>query len=178
MLKRKLNLASRLAIAVLAPNLLVAQLTTGVVEGTLTGPDGSSKPGAVILVIGSLGFKTQIQTQADGGFAVALAYGLYHFRAGDRDGSDPVIVQVAPLQTTRLTLVVDASGIIRQAAPVALSPPGVFSDKTRGREYPEPFTLQGMLLSRDPSSVTQPLDFTGLNDNHLSVDSQRGGSSD
>ena len=40
--------------------------------------------------------------------------------------------------------------------------------------YPEAFSLQGLLLSREPSSVTEPLDFTGLSDNRLAVESQRG----
>lgn len=172
--QRKPHVAVCFAVALLAPALLLAQLTTGVIEGTLTGPDGGPRSRAVILVTGSLGLKTQIQTQADGGFAVALAYGVYRLRTGERDGLEPVIVEVAPLQTTRLNLVMDASGTLRQASPVAVDSAGVFADKTRGSEVPEAFTLQGMLLAREPLSVTQPLDFTGLNDNHLSVDSQRG----
>lgn len=172
LVKRRLRAAGGLAVALLTSKLCVAQLTTGVVEGTLAGPDGRPKPRAAILITGSPGFKTQIHTRADGGFAVALAYGAY--RLGTGQGSQSVTVEVAPFETTRLTLVVDASGTVRRAAPVAVSSAGVFFDRTRGQEYPEAFTLQGMLLSRDPSSVTQPLDFTGLNDNHLSVDSYRG----
>jgi hypothetical protein len=172
LLERKLSVAGRFAVALFASNLLVAQLTTGVLEGTLTGPDGHPQSRAVILVTGNLGFKTQIRTGSDGGFAVTLDYGRYRLEAGDGSGS--VIAEVAPLQTTRLTLVTDASGTLRQATQVAVPPAGVFADATRGQEYPEAFTLQGMLLSREPSSVTQPLDFTGLNDNHLSVDSQSG----
>lgn len=34
--------------------------------------------------------------------------------------------------------------------------------------------MPGLLLIREPSSVTEPLDFTGLSDNRLAVESQRG----
>ena len=41
------------------------------------------------------------------------------------------------------------------------------------RNYPEGFSLAALLLSREPSSVTQPLDFTGENDNRLAIVSLR-----
>ena len=50
----------------------------------------------------------------------------------------------------------------------------MWTDATSGRLYPEAFSLQGLPLSREPSSVTEPLDFTGLSDNRLTVESQRG----
>ena len=40
--------------------------------------------------------------------------------------------------------------------------------------YPEGFSLPAVLLSREPLSVTEPLDFTGLNDNRLAVESRGG----
>ena len=52
--------------------------------------------------------------------------------------------------------------------------PGIWTDATSARLYPEAFSLPGLLLSREPSSVTEPLDFTGLSDNRLAVESQRG----
>ncbi len=68
---------------------------------------------------------------------------------------------------------IDASGTIR-AAQTASRTSGTWTDATSGRLYPEAFSLQGLLLSREPSSVTAPLDFTGLSDNRLAVESQRG----
>jgi hypothetical protein len=46
--------------------------------------------------------------------------------------------------------------------------------ETRPGLYPEGFSLPAVLLSREPSTVTEPLDFTGLNDNRLGIVSQRG----
>jgi hypothetical protein len=38
----------------------------------------------------------------------------------------------------------------------------------------EAFSLSGLLSTLEPSSVTQPVNFTGLTDNRLWVESQRG----
>jgi hypothetical protein len=97
-----LRLARRCALALLASKLLVAQLATGVVEGTLSGPDGRPSPDTAIFITGNLGFHTQILTGAGGEFAVTLIYGVYRLRTGGR--SVPVVVNVAPLRTTRVTL--------------------------------------------------------------------------
>ena len=151
--------------AVCIPHLLFAQLTTGVVEGALSGLDGRPMAGATITVTDSLGFKAVLHTPQNGEFAVTLAYGLYQFSAEGVGGA--VTVQVAPLQTTRLNLAVEAPGILLRTDEI---------DDTRARTYPEAFSLQGMLLSREASSVTEPLDFTGLSDNRLGVESQSGAS--
>ncbi|MGA3039433.1 MAG: hypothetical protein ABSF54_01435 [Bryobacteraceae bacterium] len=166
-----MRLARRCALALLASKLLVAQLATGVVEGTLSGPDGRPSPDTAIFITGNLGFHTQILTGAGGEFAVTLIYGVYRLRTGGR--SVPVVVNVAPLRTTRVTLVTDATGTL-EAAPLDAASAEVFSANTRQPEYPEALTMQGLLLSQEPSSVTQPLNFTAFNDNHLAVVSQRG----
>jgi hypothetical protein len=154
------------------PRMLTAQLTAGLVEGILGGPDGRPMAGATILVTDRLGFRAEIHTGPDGAFAVTLGYGLYRFSAGGAKGE--VTVPVAPLQTARLYLAIEASGILRRADEAANRPPEVYSDKTRARSYPEAFSLPGALLSREAASVTEPLDFTGLSDNRLAIDSQRG----
>src|SRR3954464_15059468 len=51
---------------------------------------------------------------------------------------------------------------------------GNWIDHTKARQYPEAFSLQSLLLNREPSTVTQPLDFSGLSDNRLAVGSMRG----
>jgi hypothetical protein len=38
----------------------------------------------------------------------------------------------------------------------------IWTDATSGRVYAEALSLPGLLLSRELSSVTEPLDFTGL----------------
>jgi hypothetical protein len=77
------------------------------------------------------------------------------------------------LQTVRLDLVMDASVAIHGVQPAARTP-GIWTDATSARLYPDAFSLPGLLMSREPSSVTEPLDFSGLSDNRLAVESQRG----
>ncbi len=163
-----------LVAALCIPHLLFAQLTTGVVEGFLSGPGGRPMAATAVTATDSLGFKTVLHTRVDGVFALTLAYGLYRFSAEGVEGS--VTVRVAPLQTTRLNLAVEASGVLHRIDAAFSPTAGVFSDDTRARTYPEAFSLQGMLLSREAASVTEPLDFTGLSNNRLALASQSGSS--
>jgi hypothetical protein len=155
------GLARLLAVAILVPGALLAQLTTGIVEGTVHTPDGRPAPSVPILVTGSLGFRAAIHTTASGEFSLTLPYGQYQISG--------VPVSVAPLQTTRLDLVTGGLGAI-QAWPT----PGLWSGPARANVYSEAFSLPGVLLGQEPSSVTQPLDFTGLSDYRLALESQRG----
>ena len=158
-----------------APGVLLAQLTTGAIEGTLRVTDGLPLAAAPILVTGAAGFRTVIHANSNGQFAMTLPYGRYRLSLDVKDttASSSATIFVAPLQTVRFDLVIDASGSIRGVQPPA-GTPGIWTEATTGRVYPEAFSLQGLLLSREPSSVTEPLDFTGLSDNRLAVESQRG----
>jgi hypothetical protein len=151
-----------LATVVLASEALLGQLTTGAVEGILRASDGHSLAGVAILITGGAGFHTIIHSNASGGFSITLPYGRYRFSGAT--------VFVAPLQTTRLDLVQEASGSIRVPQPAM----GIWTDATSGRQYPEGFSLTGLLTGREPSSVSEPLDFTGQSDNRLALESQRG----
>src|SRR5580700_4621433 len=146
-----------LAVAIL-PGGLSGQLNIGVLEGTLRAPNGHFLPDTVIVITGGTGLRTVVHSNAIGEFAIALPYGQYRLVA-DAGGAG-MTVFVDPLQTSLLDLVVTASGI--------------WTDTLRDRQYPEGFSLSGLLTSREPSSVGAPLDFTGLSDNRLAVESQRG----
>lgn len=148
----------------------MAQLTTGAIEGILRTMDGQPLAGSALLITGGAGFRTVIHSNPNGGFAMILPYGRYRLSGDARHGAT---VFVAPLQTTRVDLVIDASGSTRAVRPAARTP-GIWTDATSGRLYPEAFSLPGLLLSREPASVTEPLDLTGLSDNRLAVESQRG----
>jgi len=137
------------------------QLTTGIVEGILHDSQGHPVSGGSIAVTGGAGFRLTIHTNADGKFTATLPYGKFQFSG--------VPVFVAPLQTSNLDLTIGASG-----TEYTESPPGLWSDSTGARVYPEAFSLTAVLLSREPSSVTEPLNFTGLSDNRLGIESQRG----
>jgi hypothetical protein len=157
------------------PGALLAQLTTGAIEGTLRATDGRPLAAAPILVAGAAGFRTVIQSNSNGEFAMTLPYGRYRLSLDVQHApaSSSATIFVAPLQTVRFDLVIDASGSIHGVQPPP-GKPGIWTDATRARLYPEAFSLQGLLLSREPASITEPLDFTGLNDNRLAVESQRG----
>jgi len=160
---------ARLAVLLLATGFvshtLRAQLNTGSVAGVLHNSDGHGEADSQIVVTGAAGFRVTIRTQADGEFFLVLPYGQYSFSGLE--------VWVAPLEITRLDLVVDQAGIFHLQG-ANRSSPGVWSDTPRSGVYPEALSIQGVLLSREASSVTQPLDFGGLSDNRLTLESQRG----
>ncbi len=153
----------------------MAQLTTGAIKGILRATNGRPLAGTPILVTGGAGFRAVIHSNSNGEFAMTLPYGRYRLSGGVQPGaaSSSATIVVAPLQTARFDLVMDTSGAIRCAQP-AVGMLGIWTDATIGRVYPEALSLPELLLSREPSSVTEPLDFTGLHDNRLVIESQRG----
>ncbi len=162
-----------LAAIAFLPGTLCAQLTTGVIAGRIFGADRQPLAGARILVTAGLGFSAVIYSSSQGEFSLALPYGRCQLSVEVSPGRKPsgVAVFVAPSQTTAVNLEMDASGAVRAEA---LRIPGIWTDSTSGRAYPEGFGLPGLLLSREPSSVTEPLDFTGIHDNRPAIESQRG----
>jgi len=160
----------------LFPGSLLAQLTTGAIEGTLRATDGRRLAGESIFITGAVGFGIVIRTNFNGEFFVMLPYGRYRLSGELQRSTESsrATVFVAPLQTARVDLIMNTLGAIHvmQLAPSWM--PGTWTDDANGRRYPEAFSLQGALLSREPSSVTEPLDFVGLSDNRLTVESQRG----
>jgi hypothetical protein len=136
--------------------LLLAQLTTGFLEGTLAAPAGTA-----ILITGGAGLHTSVVIDTRGHFAIALPYGRYELSLDARPGAS---VLVTPPETTHVDLTVDASDLLHAAAP----PPAP--------TYPEAFSLHGERLSREPATVTEPLDFAGLSDNRIAVASDGGAS--
>jgi hypothetical protein len=65
----------------LAPIALLAQVTTGEVEGTVRAADGHPLAGRAIVITGGVGFHTVIHSDANGAFLVTLPYGRYSFSA-------------------------------------------------------------------------------------------------
>ncbi len=170
----KVRLGPLVATVAFVPVALLAQLTTGSIDGTLRDVNGHPLAGLAIVVSGAAGFHTVIHSNSDGGFAMILPYGRYRLSGEiQHDSGSSAIFFVGPLQTIHVDLVINASGSIRATqGPSRTS--GAWTDVTSGGVYPEAFSLQGLLLSREPSSVTAPLDFTGLSDNRLAVESQSG----
>jgi len=150
---------------------LRAQLGLGRIEGVVRTSAGSLAPLAGVVIEGS-GLRLPVRADAAGRFALALPYGRYRISLeGDRNTAAPV--DIVPLQTVRVVLVVTPGapfGIERTTA----AEPGEWAGDFGARVYPEGFSLASALFAREPGSVTEPLDFSGLADNRLGVSSQRG----
>jgi hypothetical protein len=169
-----------LAILLCPPILLNAQLTAGLVEGMVHDAEGQAASRMAIFIEGGAGFKNVVHTNSAGQFALSLPYGRYLLSSGISRQSKgaTVVLVVAPLQTKHLDLVVDSSGSLGNAPYESPSSQqaasfGVWADATRARTFPEGFSLQSTLVSREPGTVTVPLDFTGLADNRLALVAQR-----
>lgn len=165
-----------LAAVVFIHGILVGQLSTGAIEGKFRAADGRPMPGAPILITAGAGFRTVVYCDTSGEFALTLPYGQYRLSGYDQRGAEPAgaVVFVPPLQIAHVDLVVTESGETRAVQGAQVVTPGIWTDDTRARLYPEGFSLAGLLLSREPASVTEPLDFGGLTDNRLALESQRG----
>ncbi|MBV9082302.1 MAG: carboxypeptidase regulatory-like domain-containing protein, partial [Acidobacteriaceae bacterium] len=163
-------LAIAVAIAGLTSMRLDAQLTTGILEGTVHDSAGNVASRLEMLITGGLRFETTVRTDAAGRFSMALPYGRYSLRTAGSGESIAVIV--VPLQTNVVNLVVDGLRMVRESGGASRAF-GLWSERLRTATFPEGFTLQSMLASRQRATVTMPLDFTGLADNRLALVSNR-----
>jgi hypothetical protein len=128
-------------------------------------------PAAGVVIEGG-GLRLLKHTDGNGRFALALPYGQYRISLeGDRKSGAPV--DIAPLGTVRVTVVVTPGAPVRIEIATAAEP-GVWTGDFGARVYPEGFSLGSALFAREPGTVTEPLDFAGLADNRLGVISQRG----
>ncbi|MBV8818887.1 MAG: carboxypeptidase regulatory-like domain-containing protein, partial [Acidobacteriaceae bacterium] len=135
------------ALAAFTQFAVLPQLNTGVVNGFVQSKAGTPISHARIVITGASPFRIEVTTDVSGHFTIALPSGVY-----DVSGT---AVRVRPLETIQVNVVAGPDG--------ALEPRG----------YPEAFSLLGILSSRDPASVTEPVDFWGVNDTRLGVNSQR-----
>jgi Carboxypeptidase regulatory-like domain len=144
--------------------MLLAQLTTGTIEGRVTDAHGRAAPGAPIFLRGEPNYQRMVRADERGEFKAILPYGAYRLSASP-DG-DGIRVVVAALATVQVHLSIGESGAVERLD-------DVWTDTTGARTYPEPYSLAAILLSRQPAMVTQPLDFTGVLDNRLALVSSR-----
>ncbi len=150
---------------------LRAQLALGRIEGAVRTAAGSPMPSAGVAIEGE-GYRLLARADGDGRFALALPYGRYRISLeGDQSSAAPF--DIVPLQTLRVALVVTPGAPLRVERTVPAAA-GEWTGDFGARVYPEGFSLPSALFAREPGSVTEPLDFSGLADNRLSVISQRG----
>jgi len=151
--------------------MLHAQLALGRIEGAVRTSAGRAVPAASVVVEGG-GLRLVERADGDGRFALALPYGRYSISfEGYRKSARPV--DVVPLETVRVTLVVAEGAPVRVESTTAADP-GEWTGDTGAHVYPEGFSLASALFALEPGTVTEPLDPTGLADNRLGVISQRG----
>jgi hypothetical protein len=161
------------ALPLLSALLSPAQWTTGLVEGTVHQRDRPVASPAAFCLEGGVGFKARINTDSVGHFALALPYGRYRFSGNCSQLEVGFVLVIAPLQTHSVDFVLSSSGELHDASRRPTASFGLWSDTTRTSSFPEGFSLQSVLASREPSSVTVPLNFTGLADNRLALVSIR-----
>ena len=91
------------------PRAAKAQLTTGLLEGTVRDTAGRAAAGIQIQVEGPAGFEALIHTDRAGQFVLSLPYSHYELSSGTRT-REGVAVDVAPLQVRSIGLVIDGGG--------------------------------------------------------------------
>lgn len=117
------------------PEALLGQVTTGAIEGTLRATDGRPLATAPILATGAAGFRTVIQANSNGEFAMTLPYGRYRLSLDVHHAAAPstATIFVAPLQTARFDLVVDTSGAMRIIQHSMAGTPGILRHLLQGK---------------------------------------------
>jgi len=170
--------ALRLAVLLLfllSARISFAQLSTGTVAGTLRDADGQPMKATAIMVSSELGFRASMNTDADGAFRLTLPYGSYILSVEESRSTAPpgVPIQVEPLQSVEIGLRLTSSGRLEIRAQSSAED-GIWAGSPRHELYPGAFNFSGVMLSREPLTVTQPLNFAGLGDNRLAWQSQRG----
>lgn len=150
------------------------QISTGTVTGTLHDVEGEPVKAAV-MISSELGFRATVNSDPYGVFFLTLPYGHYELRVQNRgvSTSSAVSIDIEALQNQEISLVTDSSGTLRmEARPNETA--GIWTASPRRESYPEAFNFAGVLLSREPATAAQPLNFAGLGDNRLAWQSQRG----
>src|ERR1700756_2310183 len=143
----------RFIVLLVAAPLSWSQLNTGILRGSIADENGRSQQGIAITITGKPGSTFTVRSDAAGEFELALPYGEY--RLSTELGA--VDVYVSSSGTTRVRFV---NG----------KPPNFDNEKP---DYPESYSLNGLLLALDPATVTYPLDFSGLGSMRLPLFSQR-----
>jgi hypothetical protein len=163
-----------LVLAVLSSCTSFAQIATGSLTGTLRDAEGQPAKAAII-ISSELGFRAAANTDARGRFLLTLPYGRYELTVQDPHTSisSAVSIDIEPLQNQEIRLIIDASGKLQLEAQPSENA-GVWAASSQRELFPESFNLSGVMLSREPATATQPLNFAGLGDNRLAWQSQRG----
>lgn len=148
---------------------LDAQLTTGVIDGSIRNLSGRPAGQFPVFISGRAGFRKAIHTDKSGHFTLSLLYGPYTLScSAPKASTTAVTLYVEPLQTVTVNVVIDSSGSLSVSfrKPIALI--------RQASAFPQGFSLQSIISTQTPGIVAVPLNFTGLGDNRLALISERG----
>src|SRR5579872_1962465 len=165
-----------LTLALFPPPLLLAQIGTGTVAGTLRDTEAPLQ-GATINISSDLGFHATVKTDAQGAFLLTLPYGRYELKVQNgRAAPSSIFIAIEPLQNRDLDLMVTTSGNLQIETQTSANA-GIWAaspSDTQSEGYPTAHTFAGLMLDREPATAAQPLNYSGLGDNRLAWQSQRG----
>ena len=163
-----------LTLALFSPLLLLAQMGTGTVAGTLRDTEAPLQ-GATVVVSSDLGFQATAKTDARGAFLLTLPYGRYELKVQNgRTAPSWISITIEPLQNQDLRLMVTASGNLQIESQTSANA-GIWAASPNAG-YPTAHTFAGLMLDREPATDAQPLNYSGLGDNRLAWQSQGGSS--
>jgi hypothetical protein len=163
-----------LTLALFSSPLLLAQIGTGTVAGTLRDAEAPLE-GATILASSNLGLQATVKTDARGAFLLTLPYGRYELKVQNgRAAPSSIFITIEPLRNQDLHLMVSTSGNLQIEAQASANA-GIWA-ASPGEGYPTAHTFAGLMLDREPATAAQPLNYSGLGDNRLAWQSQGGAS--
>ncbi|HEY1214050.1 MAG TPA: carboxypeptidase-like regulatory domain-containing protein, partial [Bryobacteraceae bacterium] len=149
----------------------VGQITTGVVEGSAGGCDGRPRANAVVRVKRlPSGPDLIVAADSQGRFTLVLPYGDYQLTVsgGSRNRNALKRLHAGALRIVRCQLGMPETGACDEAV---MGP--WWLDFRSGAAYFGSYSVAGALLHREPTTVSQPLDFTGLAIGRRALLSQR-----
>jgi len=164
--QRLLTVTCRLLLLLPISSPLLAQLTTGIVQGTVNDSSGTPQSGVEIIATGpARASRWSVSSDSDGNFRLILPHGVYQIHAGSGIDATPAVeMHVSPSKVSRILMTVGANPTTRF----------VITPNTADlHSFPESLTLAGTLLREDTGTVVQPLDFTGLQNTRIPLISHR-----
>ena len=161
-----------LALALFSSPLLLAQISTGTVAGTLRDAEAAME-GATIVISSDLGFHASVKTDTRGAFLLTLPYGRYELKVENgRAAPSSIFITIEPLRNQDLHLMVTSSGDLQIETQNSANA-GIWA-ASPSDGYPTGHAFAGLMLDREPATAAQPLNYSGLGDNRLAWQSQRG----
>jgi hypothetical protein len=139
------------------PPALICQSFFGTIEGTVRDEHDKVAADVTVVIHGLPDSVLKLHADPGGRFTATLPYGEYKISVTARNFAASTEIRVEAGQISRCLL---------RLGQATVPPPKI-------DDFAEPFSISGHLLARDPTTVVQPLNLTGLSDARLNLVSQR-----